>query len=256
MNDSSISAEQASLDVIIPVFNGSEYLYETYSKLSSVLAGCGTDYKIIFIDDGSSDGSVSVMKEIASENIQAGWIRLERNFGQQPATICGMRLGRGVPVLTIDDDLQHPPELIPDMLKLLGLGYDAVFAVKGINEKRTFGSRMRDLFFSYITRTGSVKVSSYRLLGKNAVNKLLDLEGDGFYISAEVLRDNELKASNVYYSGTELRGRRGRYSVLRRFILFAGLISKYTFRNYRTDTGCNTSGSVQCTIAEKGGCLC
>ncbi len=256
MNGSSLSSDQSSLDIIIPVFNGAEYLRETHKQLTSVLISITENYRIIFVDDGSSDGSNSVMKEISAADPCSGWIRLEHNFGQQPATVSGIRQGRGVPVLTMDDDLQHPPELIPDMLKLLGLGYDAVFAVKGINEKRAFGSRMRDLFFSAITTSGSVKVSSYRLLGKNAVNKLLDIDGDEFYISAEVLRDNKLKASNVYYTGTELRGRRGRYSVLSRLMLFAGLLSKYTFRNNRTSAGNITSGSVQCKIADKGGFLC
>ena len=113
--------------LVVPVYNGRTNLQELVERLSEIL--CQDDYELIFIDDGSTDGSLDEIKRLCAELPRAGWISLAGNYGQQIAVLCGLRHSRGDWIVTLDDDLQHPPEMIPVMLKKAEAGFDAVYAV-------------------------------------------------------------------------------------------------------------------------------
>jgi len=116
------------LSVVIPVFRSGNVLYELHSRLVGVLSALELDdYEIIFVEDGGGDNSWDVIQEIASRDGRVRGIRLSRNYGQHNALLCGIRRAHGDVIITMDDDLQHPPEEIPKLLKKLSEGYDVVY---------------------------------------------------------------------------------------------------------------------------------
>jgi len=117
----------AALSVVVPVYNSEASLGELVARLGPVLAGTGAAFELILVDDGSRDGSGRVIEELASRH---GWVRgihLMRNFGQHNALLCGIRAARHDVIVTMDDDLQNPPEEIPKLLEKLREGFDVVY---------------------------------------------------------------------------------------------------------------------------------
>lgn len=116
-----------SVTVVVPVFDGAAVLSELVARLAPVLRAATAKHELVLVNDASRDGSWDVMASLGRVN---GWIRavdLARNVGQHGALLCGTRLARGEVVVTLDDDLQHPPEEIPRLLEILGTGFDLVY---------------------------------------------------------------------------------------------------------------------------------
>ncbi|MEW5854758.1 MAG: glycosyltransferase family 2 protein [Myxococcota bacterium] len=131
-----------SVSVIIPVYNSEQSLPPLVDRLAPVLAAVAPDgHELILVNDASVDGSWNVITELAARH---GWIRgpcLMRNYGQHNALLCGIREARGEIIVTMDDDLQHPPEEIPKLLARLDADTDVVY---GTAEHGTHGF-MRNL---------------------------------------------------------------------------------------------------------------
>lgn len=106
------------LSVVIPVYNEAESLPQCYSRVNTVLATLDISYEIIFIDDGSSDGSAEILNNMGTEDAHVKVIFLSRNFGKEAALSAGIDHSLGEALIILDADLQDPPELIPDMLKV------------------------------------------------------------------------------------------------------------------------------------------
>ncbi|MBP8695514.1 MAG: glycosyltransferase family 2 protein [Syntrophobacterales bacterium] len=117
----------AALSVVVPVYNSEASLRELVTRLGPVLAGTGAPFELILVNDGSRDGSGRVIEELTSRHEWVRGIHLVRNFGQHNALLCGIRDARHDVVVTMDDDLQNPPEEIPKLLEKLGEGVDVVY---------------------------------------------------------------------------------------------------------------------------------
>lgn len=120
-------ASPASLSVVIPVYNSEPALPEVVRRLAGVLPALCARYEVILVNDGSRDGSWDVIRRLAA---QYNWVRgvnLMRNFGQHNALLCGIRAARFEVVVTMDDDLQNPPEEIPKLLAGLDESCDVVY---------------------------------------------------------------------------------------------------------------------------------
>jgi glycosyltransferase involved in cell wall biosynthesis len=115
------------LSVTIPVYRSALILPELVTRLRSVLASHAVSYEIILINDCSPDGSWDVIQKLASQYSEIKPINLMRNYGQHNALLCGIRAATGDVIVTMDDDLQHPPEELPKLLEELERGYDVVY---------------------------------------------------------------------------------------------------------------------------------
>jgi glycosyltransferase involved in cell wall biosynthesis len=115
-----------SISVVVPLFNERAALDELYDRLSVVLGGLTPTYEIIFVDDGSTDGSLNRLKEFRAANRSVRYIRFRRNFGKSAALAAGFRAARYRIIVTIDADLQDIPEQLPLLLNKLNEGYDLV----------------------------------------------------------------------------------------------------------------------------------
>ena len=118
--------DHVNLSMVIPVYNEADSLYSLHRRLSQTLASTEKSYEIIFVDDGSTDGTEKVLRELFQGDPAVTVIRFNRNYGQHMAVIAGFERAQGDVVVTLDGDLQNPPEEIPKLLAKLEEGYDVV----------------------------------------------------------------------------------------------------------------------------------
>ncbi len=131
----------SSLSIVVPVYNSAPTLPKLADRLHSVLTGVGLPFEVVLVEDGSRDGSFEAITELARTRPWLRGFRLLRNFGQHNALLCGIRHARNAVIVTLDDDLQNPPEEIPRLLAKLGEGFDVVYGTPE-NEQHGF---LRDL---------------------------------------------------------------------------------------------------------------
>jgi glycosyltransferase involved in cell wall biosynthesis len=116
-----------SISAVIPVHNERENLAELVERLTAALDPLGREHEILFVDDGSTDGTFARLRELAAADERVKVLRLRRNFGQTAALQAGIRHARGDVIVTLDGDLQNDPADIPAMLEKLDEGYDVVY---------------------------------------------------------------------------------------------------------------------------------
>ncbi len=115
------------LSIIVPLYKSLECLPMLYQRLTGCLEVIGRDYEIILVDDGGQDGSWEYIRDLARTDARIKAIRLSRNYGQHNALLCGIRAASREILITIDDDLQNPPEEIPRLLARLDEGFDVAY---------------------------------------------------------------------------------------------------------------------------------
>ncbi len=130
-----------SLSVVVPVYNSAGILPALIDRLEPVLRAQGSTFELLLIDDNSRDDSWKVVQELSQRHPWVRGVHMMRNYGQHNALLCGIRRARHEVVVTMDDDLQHPPEEIPRLLEELARGHDVVY---GSPEKEQHGL-LRDL---------------------------------------------------------------------------------------------------------------
>ncbi len=162
------------LSVVLPVFNEIETLDELRARLISVLTTCGRSFEIVFVDDGSRDGSFERMASFAHGDRRIRAVRLSRNFGHQMALTAGVDAARGRLVAVMDADLQDPPELLPEMLAKADEGFEVVYAVRAAREgEGAFKKATAHLFYRLMRRWTNVEIpvdaGDFRLLGPKAL---------------------------------------------------------------------------------------
>src|SRR5438132_10952675 len=124
--DNISGSSPSTVSVVVPLFNERAALDELYARLSAVLGDVAPTYEIIFVDDGSTDGSLARLKDFRDSNRSVRFIHFRRNFGKSAALAAGFRAARYRIIVTIDADLQDIPEQLPLLLDKLGEGYDLV----------------------------------------------------------------------------------------------------------------------------------
>lgn len=168
------------ISCVIPAYNEEGSIAETVNRVSASLREVVDNYEIIVIDDGSKDSTVAILKQLSAEDKNVRYRSFSRNFGKEAAIYAGLNEARGDAVIVMDADLQHPPELIPDMIKLWSeAGYQIVEAVKASCSDE---SRMRDWFakaFYFLFRAASgldlQNSSDFKLLDRVVVRALLEM---------------------------------------------------------------------------------
>ncbi|MBA7479767.1 Dodecaprenyl-phosphate galacturonate synthase [subsurface metagenome] len=112
--------------VVVPLYNEALVVEELCSRLTKTMGETGLHYELVFVDDGSDDNTLQMLKDIAGKDGKVVIVELRRNFGQTPALAAGFDAARGQIIISMDGDLQHSPEEIPDFLEKIDAGYDVV----------------------------------------------------------------------------------------------------------------------------------
>ncbi len=161
------------LSVVLPVFNEERCLPELRARLVSALESTGRSWEVVFVDDGSRDGSFELMASFARQDPRLRALRLSRNFGHQMALTAGVDAARGSAVAVMDADLQDPPELLPQMLERLDQGFEVVYAQRAAREGESgFKKLTAHLFYRLMRRLTSIEIpidtGDFRLMGPRA----------------------------------------------------------------------------------------
>ncbi len=217
--------------VVVPVFNSNESLVELFSRLLDVFNGLGCSFEVVFVEDCGTDASWQTIVELKQkypEHIKA--VRLNKNFGQHSATMCGFTFAKGERVITIDDDLQNPPE---EILKLIS-------AYEENNSDITYGiytkkqhSFARNVLSKSVKKSnkiflkGTDKGSSFRLLSKRIVQRVLE-HNITFIFVDEVIHWYTNKISFVSVEHKKREHSKSGYGPIKLFLLAANLIFFYT----------------------------
>jgi glycosyltransferase involved in cell wall biosynthesis len=208
------------VSVVIPVYVSEHGLRPLYERLKATLEGLRCEWETIMVDDGSHDGSFRMMQELRAADPRVKIIQLAYNHGQQRATLCGLCHANGDRVITLDDDLQNPPEEIPKFLAALEQGYDVVIGrIKGAKRHsllRNLGSAIKQYLNERILgKPRDIYLSSYRAFSRKAVDAMIVYRGSYPYIPALIFRTMHPSAIvNVEVRHEPRRHGRSRYSWL------------------------------------------
>jgi glycosyltransferase involved in cell wall biosynthesis len=177
-----MSDTESKVSIVCPAFNEEEVLPHFHAELRAVLATLESEYdfEIIYIDDGSTDRTLEILRVLAASDPRVRYLSLSRNFGPQAALTAGIESARGDALISLDSDLQHPPSLIPTLLQSWKEGNDVVLTEREDDPYQPWLRRVTSRGFFRVMKAMSdrqvqVAASDYRLLSRKAVDGLLQL---------------------------------------------------------------------------------
>ena len=177
------------LVIIIPIgiYNEEENIANFYKAVTDVMSGLTYDYELIFVDDGSSDSSAMILREIAYNDKHVKVLLLARNFGHQTALTCGLDYAHGDAVITMDGDMQHPPALIPELVRLWESGYDVVRTIRDSTEDASWAKSFTSkYYYKLMNKMADVPIveggSDFRLMNSKALGTLKRFREHGRFL--------------------------------------------------------------------------
>ena len=138
---------------IVPIYNEEEVIPELYSRITTIVEQLDGSSELIFINDGSRDRSLSMLQALQQKDQRICYLSLGRNFGHQIAVTAGLAFARGQVCIILDADLQDPPELIPDMIKLWNQGYQVVYAQRLQRRQESLFKRLTAYVFYRVLKS-------------------------------------------------------------------------------------------------------
>ena len=185
--------------VVIPVYNSEKTLIELTDRLSATFSKISGEYEVIFIDDCSSDNSWQVLEEIHQRYGNVKIIHLQKNFGQHNAVLCGLNYARGEYIITMDDDLQNPPEEIPKLIDKMQEGYPVVYGrykIKQHSRVENFFSKRFQTFVHWILDIpNTVFISSFAIFASDVVKNMIHIKSS--YVFLPALVRNSVPANKI-----------------------------------------------------------
>lgn len=146
------------LSVVIPVYNEEDNLPALFARLTDVMERTGVAYEIIFVDDGSRDGSLAMLRAFAADDARVLVVELARNFGHQVAISAGLDHARGEGVIVMDADLQDPPEVLPQFIAKWREGHDVVYAVRTQRKEHWLKRSAYAAFYRLLKRVANIDI--------------------------------------------------------------------------------------------------
>ena len=164
------------LSVVLPSYNEEKMIPIAAQRLGAILSGEGIDYELLFVDDGSRDGTWKEIQRCSKEDRHVVGVHFSRNFGKESAMFAGLEQARGDCCVVIDCDLQHPPEKIVEMYRLWEQGYEVVEGIKDSRGEETgFHKFAANSFYAIISRATGLDMASspdFKLLDRKVVDTL------------------------------------------------------------------------------------
>lgn len=144
--------------VVLPVYNEQENLPELYRRLTAVMQGLAQPYELVFVDDGSRDDSVKMIKDLRAGDEAVKLVALSRNFGHQPAVSAGLALAAGQAVIVMDSDLQDSPDVIPMFVQKWREGYQVVYAIRQTRHEGMLKNLAYRLFYRILKHLSETEI--------------------------------------------------------------------------------------------------
>ncbi len=199
---------------IIPAFNEEENVKLIYERLLNLVSKYDADYEIIFVDDGSRDKTKEVLKKLASKNSNLKIIILNRNFGHQAALTAGLKYAKGDAIISMDCDLQDPPEIIEKMIEEWKNGSDVVYARRTNYRDDNFVKKYASkIYYKILTRISDISipqnVGDFRLISKAVLNEINNMPEKSRYLRGMVAWTGFKHSFVNYHRPDRLAGKSG-----------------------------------------------
>jgi dolichol-phosphate mannosyltransferase len=212
------------ISFVIPVYNEAVNIYTLYKELKTSLATVPYSCEFIFVDDGSTDNSLELIKGLSETDPAVFYIELSRNFGHQYALKAGLDLSRGDCVISMDCDLQHPPEVVIKLIEKWQEGYDVVYTRRKEDKKLPRLKRKTSSFFyKVLNKISDVKLENgtadFRLMGRNILNAFSNLNESELFIRG-LVKWAGFRQTAVDYDPRERYAGKTKYN-LKKMISFA-----------------------------------
>lgn len=238
------------LSIVAPMYNEELCIGEFVKEITSVVSPLGMDYEIVLVDDGSKDKTYEVAKSLSLKDSRIKTIKFARNFGHQMALLAGLKFASGDVIVMMDSDLQHPPELIPTLLKKYEEGYNVVHTVRLSTAKESFAKKFTSkAFYALINKLSYTPIipgaADFRLVTKKV--------NDVFCSLSEYDRFNRglfswvgFHATTVDYMAKERFAGKSTYTFSKMFSLALSSITSFSGKPLRVSfyLGLSTLGVV------------
>lgn len=177
---------QLIYSIVLPVYNEAENVGELYRQLTAVLGDINEPYEIVFVDDGSRDGSVGIIRDINRADSRVRLVKLSRNFGHQMALSAGLSVASGKAVIAMDSDLQDSPSVIPQFIEQWKQGYDVVYAIRETRQENLAKQAAYKLFYRILKMFSDTEIpvdsGDFSLMDRKVVDLLNSLPERARYI--------------------------------------------------------------------------
>lgn len=179
------------LSVIIPIYNEEANIEALYARLRGVVAGMGVAYEFLFVNDGSRDQSLTMLKDLAARDPRVHYFAFSRNFGHQIAVTAGLDHAQGAAVVIIDADLQDPPELIVDLYAKFQQGYDVVYAKRRSRQGESRAKKMTaKVFYRILARITRISIpvdtGDFRIISRRVVLALRQMPEQHKFLRGQI----------------------------------------------------------------------
>ena len=239
------------LSLVVPMYNEEPVLPRFVERVRPVMDSLSDSYEVLCVDDGSTDGTAGAVKDLAREWPNLRLVRLRRNAGHQAALTAGLDDARGDWVVTMDADLQDPPELIPEMLAAAREGScDVVYAARGERPSDSLFKRTTaGLYYRIMNRTAGVPVprhaADFRLMSADAVREVMALPEQG-RVYRLLIPYMGFRSTTVHYTRDARTAGESKYPVLKMTALATDSYFSFTVAPLRVATWVGVFGFVAC----------
>jgi dolichol-phosphate mannosyltransferase len=175
------------ISIVVPAYKEERNLEVLYTRLRTHLETVRTHWELVLVDDGSPDGTWEVITTLSARDARVRGVRLSRNFGHQNALLAGLTAARGQAVITMDADLQHPPEIVPQLIARWLEGYQIVHAIRrdppNVPLLKRLSSRLYYRLFSYLSGVDiEPGAADFRLLDRKVLDEILKFKEEGLFL--------------------------------------------------------------------------
>lgn len=224
------------LSVIVPIMNEQGNIVSLYNRLESVLSNI-INFEIIFVDDGSTDQTLGEIKKIGLINSNVKYLSFSRNFGHQNALRAGLDFANGDCIVSLDGDLQHPPELIPEMLKAWQDGNDIIYTIREDSKDSSFFKRKTSsLFYNLINYLSDVSIdegsADYRLIDRKVLEVLVTIKENPIFYRG-ITKWIGFKQHSISYIPEARQWGKTKYSVKKMFSFAIFGITSFSIKPLR-----------------------
>jgi glycosyltransferase involved in cell wall biosynthesis len=175
------------LSIVVPAYNEDRNIDVLYIRVREAMAGAYPDWELVFVDDGSTDATWKRITDLSTGDPRVRGIRLSRNFGHQSALMAGLAAARGRAAITMDADLQHPPDVLPELIRKWQDGFKIVHAVRRdpptTSAFKRHTSRLYYRLFAFLSGVEiEAGAADFRLLDRQVLDEVLKFQEDGLFL--------------------------------------------------------------------------
>ncbi len=219
------------ISIVVPTYNRAYMLEKVYTEIEKVMQSKGIPFEIIFVNDCSSDNTADVLTLLCQQKPNIKGITFMKNYGQQNASLAGMRYSMYPFVVTCDDDLSYNPQSIIALFEEISKGYDLVYGVPKYSKAkgyRKFGTKVKELIFLIVLKKPlNIRLTSFRIMNKRVVEHVIADQNSRVYISASALQIKP-RIKNIQIDHLT-KGEPSNYTLSKLIRVLVGVILNYSF---------------------------